>query len=86
MANPTFASTPPPFDPPDAAKPVYDGLSASARSRLVKLHQVGPQAWSASLDPGLQSAGLVLKLSGDALLSPAGCAVAIWAHYQGVTP
>jgi len=86
MANPSFASTPVPFDPPDCARPVYDNLTSTARSRLVKIHQQGGQTWSASLDPGLQDAGLLVKLSGQAMISPFGCSVAMRAWYQGVTP
>lgn len=87
MANPSFASTPVPFDPPDNRKPVFDGLTASQRSRLVKLHHDGKQTWSASLDPALQDAGLLVKMGGThALASSWGVAVAEWAWYQGVTP
>ena len=86
MANPTFASSPPPFDPPDCVCPVFDLLSTGERQRLVKLHDAGKQTWSSSLDTGMQSSGLVLKRGGYAYLSPHGCAVAIYAHYQGVTP
>lgn len=85
MANPTYASTPPPFDPPDCVCPVFDLLSTSERSRLVKLHKDGRQTWSTSLDVGMQSQGLVLKRDGYAYLSPLGCGVAIYAHLQGVT-
>lgn len=85
MANPNYASTPVPYDPPDAPCPVYDLLTSGERSRLVKLHKDGRQAWSASLDTGMQSQGLVLKRDGYAYLSPWGCGVAIYAHYQGVT-
>jgi len=86
MANPTYNTTPVPFDPPESAKPVFDGLTSAERTRLVKIHQQGGQTWSASGDPALQSAGLVLKLSSTAYISPFGCQVAVWAHYQGVTP
>jgi hypothetical protein len=85
MPNPTYATTPPPFDPPDNAKPAYDAISAAQRSRLVKFHNDGKQAWSASLDDDLQERRLVMKRSGNAYLSPWGCEVAIYAHYQGVT-
>lgn len=85
MANPTYATTPPPFDPPDCVCPIYDLLTASQRSRLVKLHNDGRQTWSASLDGPMQDQGLVLKRDGYAYLSPWGCGVAIYAHYQGVT-
>jgi len=85
MANPTYASTPPPFDPPDCVCPVFDLLSAGERSRLVKLHKDGRQTWSASLDGPMQTQGLVLKRDGYAYLSPWGCGVAIYAHLQGVT-
>ena len=85
MANPAYASTPPPFDPPDCVCPVFDLLGTSARSRLVKLHKDGRQTWSASLDGPMQDSGLVLKREGYAYLSPWGCGVAIYAHYQGVT-
>ena len=85
MPNPTYATTPVPFDPPDKSKPVYDAISAAQRSRLVKLHNDGKQAWSASLDDDMQDRGLVLKRGGNAYLSGVGCDVAVYAHYQGVT-
>lgn len=87
MANPSYASTPAPFDPPDNRKPVYDGLTASQRSRLVKLHHDGKQTWSASLDPALQDAGLLFKIgTTHALISGWGADVAAWAWSNGVTP
>lgn len=85
MANPTYASTPPPFDPPDCVRPVYDLLTDIERKRLVKMHAFGRLAWSNVPDNGMQSRGLVLKLAGHAYLSPHGCAVAIHAYLQGVT-
>lgn len=86
MANPIYAATPVPFDPPDGPEDLYTGLTTTQRKRLVTLHQSGGKTYSASGDDPLKSSGLLMVKSGVSFVSPAGCALAIYAWYQGVTP
>lgn len=84
--NPSFATTPVPFDPPDSPADLYGILSSADRTRLVKLHQLGGQTYSASIDDSLKTMGLLVTKSSKSYVSPAGCALAVHAWYQGVTP
>jgi hypothetical protein len=86
MNNPTYNTTPVPFDPRDAPEELYAGLTTTQRKRLVTLHQSGGKAYSASGDDPLRSAGLLMVKSGVSFVSPAGCSLAIYAWFQGVTP
>lgn len=86
MPNPTYASTPVPFDPPDGPEELYSGLTATQRKRLVTLHQQGGKTYSASGDDPLKAAGLLMVKSGVSFVSPARCHLAVYAWCQGVTP
>lgn len=82
---------PTPFDPPDAAKPIYDALTTTQRTLIVQLHQLGPVTATTSSDQAaLVNRGLAQRLpvSGTTklIVSSFGVTVAQYAYAQGVTP